>query len=292
MRVRLGKYFRLPGGAYLNVSTSGGRRGKKPKKSASKNTGKIAGIVFLVLLAIGFYFLAWIPAIIAIIVLAIRQKRDGSDKLPEILFCALIAVTSLGMMIYAILSPSLDGIEATWPEITYTVGDTVSIEITTEPEGMELDDLELCYTKIAEMTWDGTTATVTFTDAGTDELYFVANDDIESTHTEITVVDIEEPEEEVIEEVAQETEESAEEVTEEPAEEAVQETTETTETAAATETQTATETETESTSEMVWVSSSGSKYHRIADCSGMTSATQITLEEAISRGREACNNCY
>lgn len=42
---------------------------------------------------------------------------------------------------------------------------------------------------------------------------------------------------------------------------------------------------------MVWISDSGKKYHSKADCSGMENATQITLQEALDMGREACKRC-
>ncbi len=46
--------------------------------------------------------------------------------------------------------------------------------------------------------------------------------------------------------------------------------------------------------EMVWLSKSGSKYHRIPDCGNMNpdTARQVTKEEAQALGMEACKNCY
>lgn len=41
----------------------------------------------------------------------------------------------------------------------------------------------------------------------------------------------------------------------------------------------------------VWISGSGSKYHTKSDCSGMENATEITLQEALDMGREACKRC-
>ena len=45
-------------------------------------------------------------------------------------------------------------------------------------------------------------------------------------------------------------------------------------------------------SETVWISQSGSKYHSRADCGGMEGATEVTLEEALEMGKEACKRCY
>lgn len=45
--------------------------------------------------------------------------------------------------------------------------------------------------------------------------------------------------------------------------------------------------------QMVWVpASGGSKYHTKKDCSGMENAVQITEEEALRRGYEACKRCH
>lgn len=46
--------------------------------------------------------------------------------------------------------------------------------------------------------------------------------------------------------------------------------------------------------EMVWLSATGSKYHRINNCGKMNpnKATQVTLEYAIQHGFGACSKCY
>ena len=43
---------------------------------------------------------------------------------------------------------------------------------------------------------------------------------------------------------------------------------------------------------MVWIPKSGSKYHSRSGCSNMKNPTQVTLEEAIEKGYEACKRCY
>ena len=42
----------------------------------------------------------------------------------------------------------------------------------------------------------------------------------------------------------------------------------------------------------VYVSATGSKYHSKPDCGNMSSATEITLSEAQSRGLTACSRCW
>lgn len=46
--------------------------------------------------------------------------------------------------------------------------------------------------------------------------------------------------------------------------------------------------------QMVWISETGSKYHRKNNCGRMnpSRATQMTLSEAQSRGYSACKKCY
>ena len=43
---------------------------------------------------------------------------------------------------------------------------------------------------------------------------------------------------------------------------------------------------------MVWIPQSGSKYHSSPSCSNMKNPTQVTVEEAESRGYEPCKKCY
>lgn len=42
---------------------------------------------------------------------------------------------------------------------------------------------------------------------------------------------------------------------------------------------------------LVWVSKSGTKYHRVADCSKMKEPRSMTEAEALASGRTPCSNC-
>lgn len=46
------------------------------------------------------------------------------------------------------------------------------------------------------------------------------------------------------------------------------------------------------TGSMVWIPTSGSKYHSNAGCSNMKNPTQVTKEEAENRGYEPCKRCW
>lgn len=43
---------------------------------------------------------------------------------------------------------------------------------------------------------------------------------------------------------------------------------------------------------MVWITSTGSKYHCIPDCGNTKTSWQVTLDYAISQGYEACKRCW
>lgn len=46
------------------------------------------------------------------------------------------------------------------------------------------------------------------------------------------------------------------------------------------------------TEQMVWISSTGSKYHSKAGCSGMENPVQIPISQAVNRGYEPCKRCH
>ncbi len=48
----------------------------------------------------------------------------------------------------------------------------------------------------------------------------------------------------------------------------------------------------EETEVIVYVTSTGSKYHNDCDCSGMNNPLELTLDEAIAQGYEPCSKCY
>lgn len=44
--------------------------------------------------------------------------------------------------------------------------------------------------------------------------------------------------------------------------------------------------------EMVWIPSSGSRYHSRSTCSNMSNPTQVTIDEAIAMGYTPCQRCH
>ena len=43
---------------------------------------------------------------------------------------------------------------------------------------------------------------------------------------------------------------------------------------------------------LVWISANGNKYHSNSSCSNMIEPWQVSRQEAISQGRDACKKCY
>lgn len=41
----------------------------------------------------------------------------------------------------------------------------------------------------------------------------------------------------------------------------------------------------------VWISKSGKRYHTVSDCSGMRTAKEVTLSEALEKGLTPCRDC-
>lgn len=52
--------------------------------------------------------------------------------------------------------------------------------------------------------------------------------------------------------------------------------------------------EAENVGDMVWISATGSKYHRIPNCGNMNpnNATEMTRSQAEAAGYDACKKCY
>ena len=47
-----------------------------------------------------------------------------------------------------------------------------------------------------------------------------------------------------------------------------------------------------SVGDVVWVSRTGTKYHKKPNCGNMSGAIEMTLSEALAAGKSACKKCY
>lgn len=251
-------------------------------------------ILFLLIAAaaLAFFLIAWIPAIVYLII-SIRNKDDPQRK-KKIIISSVVIVASLGFLIISLVLGAMSGISAEWPKTEYEVSETVQIPIATTPEGTTTDRVALCDSDIAWSTWDEDTQTVTvyFREAGSEELYFIGDGLYETEPVLITVTEPEEVPEDVTEEPeepeeiateASEPEEQAE--SEEIAEEPVETPSEAPESADQ-------PVQEEPTGEMVWITDGGSKYHNDPSCSNMKNPSEVTIERAVELGKEPCSKCY
>jgi len=124
-------------------------------------------------------------------------------------------------------------------------------------EGLELyaDGDQILTLKDVTVNDDCMTIVIAPTGEGTTDL-FVANDNVESNHIQITVVD------------------SARIAAEEAAKKQEQQ-----------------QQEQAQAHSTVWIPKSGKRYHYVKDCSGMKNPTQVSIKEAIRRGYTPCKDC-
>lgn len=293
MRVRLGKYFRGPGGTFASISTGGG----KGKKSGS---GCLSVIIFLLIasVALAFFLIAWIPAIIYLII-SVKNKDDPMRK-KKIIISSIVAVLSFVFLIFTLVLGAMSGINAEWPETEFEVGESIDIPIVTTPDGTTTDNVSICDNDIAFSLWDDDSQTVTviFQNAGTSELYFIGDSLYETEPVLITVIEPEEPESNNETAISSDSyseapEESYSEPEEQPAQDIPDETSanppKAQEEPVAEQNQVQ---ESEPTGEMVWITSGGDRYHRDSSCSNMKNPREVTIDEAEALGKTPCQKCY
>ena len=240
-------------------------------------------LVFVIIcVAIVIYSVVWIPAIGFLIFFAVRRDYNGTKK-RNIIISAVVMVTSFIVFLLIGSPPELSSIHADWGKKEFDISETTEVRIKGYPDDAEIESLELSENNIAELNYTDGKAIITFKETGEAALFFVANGEVKSTSTTITVKD------KAAEEQAAREEEERERIEEERAEKERQEQ----------EAQEQEESEQDiqeqqqgQQEKMVWIPSSGSKYHNDASCSGMDNPRQVTKEEAVSMGYEPCKKCY
>lgn len=279
------------------------KEGRQMKKSKHGNQNKgclqIVGIIVVIAVLIAIYSYAWIPAIGFLIYFCVRPDVDGTKK-KKITISIAIIITSILTNVFLNTTPDLEDISVTWDKTTYDINDTVTLDITQTPSSAEITSVNISDNDIADMTYENGKITITFNELGTADIYFTANDTIVSKTTTITVIDEEAEEQKRLEEeaAAQKAEEerlAAEEAARQQAEEEArkQAELEAQQQAEAEAQQAAAQQQAQQQQEtMVWIPSSGSKYHSHSGCSNMNNPTQVTKSEAESRGFAPCKRCY
>ena len=240
-------------------------------------------LVFIIIcVAIVIYSVVWIPAIGFLIFFAVRRDYNGTKK-RNIIISAVVMVTSFIVFLLIGSPPELSSIHADWGKKEFDISETTEVRITGYPDDAEIESLELSENKIAELNYTDGKAIITFKETGEAALFFVANGEVKSTSTTITVKD------KAAEEQAAREAEEQERIEEERAEKERQEQEAQEQEEPEQDIQ---EQQQEQQEEMVWIPSSGSKYHNDASCSGMDNPRQVRKEVAVSMGYEPCKKCY
>lgn len=282
----------IPGtGLSYSTSSGGGKSKKATHSNASptdnfnidqstpeKNKGGCGGCLLSLLgvcLILALITYAWVPGIIAIIYFA-KKTPDPKEKKKRVGIAAVVTLISFAVFLSSLGESKLTGLQADFSATEYDIHETPEVELTLIPSDASIDTLTICENNIAELEYVDGVATIIFKEEGTETLFFTANDSVASNSTTITVIDKQaEAERKAAEEEAQRL---AEEEAQRKAEEE----------AAALAAQQAQEPQ----EEMVWIPSSGSKYHSRSGCSGMENPTEVTLSDAKARGYAACQRCH
>lgn len=213
-------------------------------------------------------------------------KKESSDTtLKKITGCftylllgiLCILLVFVGLVFIVDPSPELTGIEAEWTANEYSINDSAEIKISPIPDSADIESLSLSDNSIATLEYKDGKAIITFNAEGSEELYFIADEEINSNAQLITVINANEAERIAAEQAAQaEAERIAAEQAEAEriaAEQAAQQ---------------------QNQEQMVWISATGSKYHSKPDCGKMNpnNASQMSLSQAEAQGYGPCSKCF
>lgn len=236
-----------------------------------------AALIFI--LYVFFINYAWIPCI-GIFVYTLYKKPD--KKIKKLVLTGIAIFISL--LYFNSGEPPLSSIEVSLPQESFDINDTAELSITLDPEDVSLDSLTICDNDIVDFDFSSEHATISFKEEGTVTIFFTANELVESNQITLTVVDNEriQCEQEEADRLA--AEEEAKRLAEEEAARIAAE-----EEAKRLEEEKAAQ---EQQEEMVWIPSSGSKYHSYSGCSNMKNPTQVTLSRAKALGYSACQRCH
>lgn len=161
-------------------------------------------IYFLIIcFALFLYSYVWIPAIIAIIVFAVKKSPN---KKRNLLISIAVCATSFFIFILVNSPTELTSIEVEWEKSEYDIENTAEVTITTVPKNAKIETLSISDNSIADLKYEDGKAIISFKAEGSEELYFIANDKINSNKKTIKVIDAKAEAERIAEEerIAQE----------------------------------------------------------------------------------------
>lgn len=150
-------------------------------------------IIFLTALAISLYSLCWIPAVF-VLIYCLVSKKYWQYRLRNSVLCVGVIVTSLILFAVVFSQDDLESVTVEWDKTEFNVGEDTEIEITPQPSDAEIDTLVLSDNDIATLDYEDGKAIITFEKEGSANLYFTANDIIDSSTQKITVIDREKQE--------------------------------------------------------------------------------------------------
>ncbi|WP_287492717.1 DUF4236 domain-containing protein [Sellimonas sp.] len=278
----------------------GGKTSMSGKTSGGKSIGCLGWIGILILLCIALYLyaLCWIPAIFVLIYL-LFSKKYRQNRLRNSIICILVIITSLLVSIWLSSQDELNSFSVDWGKTEFYVGEETQIKLDPNPSDAEIEKLELSKNDIASLEYKDGKAIITFENEGKAALFFTANGDIDSSTEEITVIDKakEEAEQEAAEE-AKRQEELAQQQKEQEEALAAQQQKEQEEALAAQQQQAQEETAsqeqtTQQTNEdpIVYITNTGSKYHRSSCRTLKKSKIEKHLSE-VQGSYEPCGICH
>ena len=302
-------------------------RKNKPKKRMGCLT--ILLLIIGISLALAFSPFLWLPGIVAVIIFAIKKSPD---KKRNLLISSSVSLISF-FIFFAILSkpaPALTDIEVEWTTNEYDITDTAEVKISPVPKTADIESLTLSKNSVASLKYKDGKAIVTFKAEGSQELYFIANKDIESTPKLIKVINKNSKAKQIAKEkkeaeriaaeqaaqaeadriaaeqaaqaeadriaAEQATQAEADRIAAEQAAQAEADRIAAEQAAQAEADRIAAEqaAQQQNKEQMVWISATGSKYHSKPNCGRMNpnSAYQMSLSQAKSQGYGACSKCH
>lgn len=278
----------IPGTGLSYSTSSGGNTSSNHKTSSNsaggynKNGGCGTCLLWIlgICLVLAIFAYAWIPGVIGMIYFS-KKITDPSEKKKTLGILGVITILSFLLFVSTLGTPELTDLSATWTQQEFDINETTEVKLNLTPSDAEIETLTISENDIANLDYTDGIATISFKEEGTASIVFIANGSVTSNSTTITVIDKEAEEQKAKEEAERKAaEEEAKKLAEEDARKQAE------------EEATIQEVQQEPQEEMVWIPSSGSKYHSNSSCSGMNNPRQVTLSDAQSMGYTPCKKCH
>lgn len=143
--------------------------------------------IFIICFAVALYSFAWIPAIIATIIFAIKK---GPNKKRNLLVSIAICITSFFVFIFIDSSSvQLTSLQVEWNDSEYDIEETTEVTLSPVPDNAKIETLSISDNSIADLKYEDGKAIISFKAEGSEELYFIANKKINSNTKIIKIID-------------------------------------------------------------------------------------------------------